>query len=164
MNLSTYLTIKHQLWTGDVLLYSGKGVIPDLIEDISYSVYSHAGLVIGFNDYPGELFTIEALAEGVVMSELNGRLAGDTGQCTVFPLLSTLTVTRAEVGLRALKRLRMRYAFDVLLRLSFEKVPLVENGETVCSELVQECLGIGGDILTPGDLSKLDVFTKPIKL
>jgi hypothetical protein len=163
MNLDRFNQIKSTLKTADCLLWSGADIISDLIEDISRSQYSHAGLVMVFEEYPDLIFTVEAQGSGVLMADLAQRLRTSEGGCTVFPLNADLDPRRREMGERALKMLGTPYDYGALLKLAVEKVKTGER-EVVCSEMVQEVYGIQGDILTPGELPRLGIFGPAIKL
>ena len=118
MDLAVFDKIKSTLRTGDCLLYTGPGLVQSAIEHMTRSPYYHAGLVMSFREYPQPtlLLTIEAEAQGVVMSMQN-----DKGGCTLFPLKSPSWTYRREIGLRALRRLGMAYDFRALFGLLFGK-------------------------------------------
>jgi hypothetical protein len=163
MDLTTFNRIKSTLRAGDCLLYSGKDLLSEAIEKLSHSEYCHAGMVMVFSEYPDIVLTVEAEATGVVMYDLAGKLARETKKCTVFPLKPEYEAKRHEIGLCALKFLGMSYDYTYLFKLAVERVK-INPKNTVCSEMLQRCYGIQGDILTPGDLSKLAIFGPPIKL
>ena len=67
----SYDTYRSMIKNGDVLLYSGTDPVSKLIQSISDSEYSHAGIAVWWND---RLMVLEAQTKGVVASRLSDNL------------------------------------------------------------------------------------------
>ena len=117
MDLAVFDKIKSTLRTGDCLLYTGPGLVQSAIEHMTLSPYYHAGLVMSFREYPTLLLTIEAEAQGVVMSMQNDKRGLHS-----LPPQKPVVDLPPRIGLRALRRLGMAYDFRALFGLLFGKV------------------------------------------
>jgi hypothetical protein len=64
---------KYNVKVGDIVLYSGTGLLPRLIQLFQKNKYNHAGLVV---EAWGKLFILEAAAEGVVLNTIEDSFKG----------------------------------------------------------------------------------------
>ena len=68
-----YDQVRREIKDGDILLYKGKGVlrsgfIPTLVQLVTRSPYSHAGIAVWWND---RLMVIEAIGNGVIVNPVS---------------------------------------------------------------------------------------------
>ena len=70
-DLTLYHSVKAQIQTGDLLMWSSNGIVGKAIRWRTLSEFSHASLAIRLAEYEGaegRRFTTEALADGVVLN------------------------------------------------------------------------------------------------
>ena len=69
---ATYQDLRTEIKTCDILLYQGKNWFSRAIRWVIGSPYSHAGIVVWWND---RLMVIEAVGKGVVVTPLSQNLS-----------------------------------------------------------------------------------------
>lgn len=110
---------------GDVVFQSLSGDLPDLVEGVTDSPWSHCGLVI--RDEAGGLCVLEAIADGVVVTPLEAWIRRGRGGRGLARRLRPRFRTAIPEWIRAAKA-HMSKPYDSRFRLDDEAI--------YCSELV----------------------------
>lgn len=184
-NLSMYERIRPQMKTGDVIAFSGNGLVSEIIKRKTRSEISHVGMVYstrmeGFGD---SVMLIESttltsspdaktgkIFKGVQLQLLSQRLSCYDGSVMWLPLKDKLLPHHED---EMLHWLRTRHAsetsydaFQAILSAIdlFDWFPGVENdacfSELFCSELVSKALQIADiipDWINPSEQTPADV-------
>lgn len=165
-DLTQYNKVRDQMQTGDLLLWRSFSLLGSLIRDFSKAPVNHASLIIRIEPYEGSeqrRFIAEALEHGVVLNLLSKRLGEEEGEAWWYPLNDVWAQRRTQIGERALQFLGTPYNYGALLKLAIENVK-AGTDKMVCSEYCFECLGLEGNIPTPGQLPALGVYKDPVKV
>jgi uncharacterized protein YycO len=118
--LMKYHEVRREIKDGDILLYKGKGLfrsgfIPTLVQWVTRSPYSHAGLAVWWND---RLMVIEAIGNGIIVNPVSLSLERYHATVEWFSYKGEMTdEKRREMILYAQKQLGKSYA--VLLAFWF---------------------------------------------
>lgn len=172
--------------TGDVIAFSGKGRISQIIKWKTKSQYSHVGMVLNTFMEGGigqALMFIEStslkslpdaitneVVKGVQIHFLSKRLESYEGEAWWFPLKSPLNNSKSiemQNWLRTKHSEKIPYdsfqaigagadLFDMILGIENEQ----DFASLFCSELVTKALQVGGvvpDVLNPSELTPQDV-------
>lgn len=135
--LDLYLSKRPLMQTGDLLLWKSDTVLGKAIQWFSKSDVNHAGLVLRLSEYDTErVFTLEALAGGIVLRVLSSRLAAHKGECYWCPLKLEYTIPyRQSLGREALLMVGTKYDYGSLFKQALSRVST--NAEKLfCSEFV----------------------------
>jgi len=165
-DLAAYNMVKEQMQTGDVLLWRSHSLLGVLIRQFSDAPVNHASLIMRFQPYEGSeqrRFIAEALEHGVVLNLLSKRLGEEDGEAWWYPLKGDWAQKRNEIGERALKYMGTPYDYAAILELAVTEVK-AGTEKMVCSEYCFECLGMTGNIPTPGQLPSLGIFKDPVRV
>ena len=179
--LSRYLGVRPRLSTGDIVLFSGRGVISSGIKLASGSMWSHVGIVLRIPEYDfvcvWESTTLSGLFDlcsgsirsGVQLVPFSDRVSSYRGRIAVRHLvidgglgsgsLCSLMELRNELRGCSYERSRLelfRSAFGGIFRSGSEDLSSI-----FCSELVAEayqrlgllCSGIPSNSYIPADFS-----------
>ena len=178
--ITKYSAIRHELRTGDIVLFSGKGPVSDVIKYATLSKWSHVGLILKLPEYNfltvWESTTLSNVADletgvprkGVQLVPLSARVQAYSGDIVVRQLKGGILLD-AKARLMALRRELRGKPYErsklELLKAVYDG-PLGENREDLssifCSELVAEAyqyLGLLPDKppsneYTPADFSE----------
>lgn len=170
--ITPYLELRWQMQTGDALLWKGYGIGSWLIRKLSKGNFSHAGLVIAPDEFESEQnrrWTMEALAQGVVLRLLSRALVEYNGECWWYPLRDIYNTNRDAVGKYAMCQAGIGYDYDSLVKQAIFRVT-PDARKQFCSEhcfLAWKHAGI--PILSrlaprPGDIPFLGIFKKPVRI
>jgi uncharacterized protein YycO len=124
--LLKYHEVRREIKDGDILLYKGKGLfrsgfIPTLVQWVTRSPYSHAGLAVWWND---RLMVIEAIGNGVIVNPVSLSLERYHAKVEWFSWKEEISdEKRREMILYAQKQLGKGYAvflsFWFMIKLLF---------------------------------------------
>lgn len=166
-DLTTYNSVKANMLTGDLLMWSGDRIVSRMIRWRTLSEFSHASLVIRLAEYEGSegrRFVTEAMSDGIVLNVLSARLANYNGRVWWYPLDDDrVNIKRINVGECALSLIGTPYDYQSILRLCLKRVS-TEINKLFCSEYCAVCYGLGGEAPTPADMPKLGIFKSPVRL
>ena len=158
-DLSTYLSIREEMKTGDLLQFRGHSLISRLIEWRT-GKYSHSSLVLRLSEYEGlerRRFTMSAEPGGVMLFPLSRYLEGYDGEVWWFPLKSEWNENRQRIGENAAFFAGVKYDFPSLFKQLLVKVSS-SSRRLFCSELCFICYGFTGKAPNPSDMPKLGIF------
>lgn len=97
--MTNYADLRPHLQTGDIVLFSGKGGISEIIKRLSCSKWSHVGMVVRSDEWDMVL-----LWESVIVSVTPDVETGKTGQgVQLVPLSGTLGSYYGEASVRQIK-------------------------------------------------------------
>ena len=154
-----YSTLRDRLATGDVVLFSGKGRISEIIRWFSGTDYSHVGMVVADSDLDAiflwestTLSNIEdvetgAFTKGVQLVPLSDRLARYEGRVWVRHLAPTLSAAqrqrlwrfRREVAGRPYERRKLELFLSLFKDRGIGACRSQEDLTSLfCSELIAE--------------------------
>lgn len=172
---TSYPEIRDTLQSGDIVLFSGNGIISKMIQRVSGSKWSHVGIVYR----PGhDAFILESTMQygqgGVGLSLLSRRIKGYDGEVAIrqakwtSPESSTRHIGRM---MRAHKGKPYENKLFELAMSAIDNIPgLPENepdySSLFCSELVAMAVGTimpsaiqkSPNEFTPGDFADLDLY------
>jgi hypothetical protein len=147
VNILSYEDIRSQIKNADILLYRGTDTVSRGIRWLSRSQYSHAGLVVWWND---RLMVLEAVGNGVVAMPLSMNLKKHHGGIDYFRAKENIPEeVRLKMVIFAQEQLGKQYAFSqmavfgfkLLLRMSMspkEKRANGASGQYFCSQYVSD--------------------------
>jgi len=144
----------------DILLIIKKGLIGELIGEVTESIYTHAALVLDNN----HIIDI-AFFTPVEVRHINYRL----GEFDAFRLIYPLEdVQKREITEFYQKAINARYDFGEFLGTTFTKLSLLDNPiKFICSSLVFDAFKSAGitlvkkdGVVTPADLSLSPLLKK----
>lgn len=147
----------------DILLFKGTNIIAKLIEGITDSIYSHAGL------YLGNFHLAEAMPKGIQIDHLADLPSGYDIYRYRFELtLEQKNKLNEFVYLKISMPYNYEELFSALLEEEFGIEFPIEHGKLICSQFVYLAyLYIGIDLLpghegvvTPADLSTSELLIK----
>jgi hypothetical protein len=93
-----YADIREDLNTGDIVLFSGKGLISNVIKRFTGSPWSHVGMVICSPEW-----NMKLLWESTTLSKLKDITSGEARQgVQLVPLSERIKTYEGEVGIRKL--------------------------------------------------------------
>ena len=153
MDTTGYDTLRDKIKTGDLLAFSGFGLLSWLIQWRTKSRYSHVAMAVRLTEGADRLFILHAIwGLGVVLIPASRYLSSYRGRAWWVPLKASVVATHP--GLRegllreALLELGKPYDWRGVIRFV---IPWVKqsNGAYFCSELASDLRrrhGIGGDI------------------
>ncbi|MDX2168267.1 MAG: YiiX/YebB-like N1pC/P60 family cysteine hydrolase [Deltaproteobacteria bacterium] len=148
----SYTAVRHELVSGDILCFRGRGLVSGAIRWLTRSPYSHVGLVYVFKQ---RVFCLEATGIGVhliLMSELVKRYHGGIDYYALRDVPPESRDAAIDFGFGQLGKL-----YDHAGILRFFWFLLVgarrrsrERSFWYCSEIVAECYRAAGVTLVPG--------------
>lgn len=158
--------VRDEIKNGDVLLYSGKKPIALLIRLITWSRYSHAGIVVRWND---RLMAMESIWPMVILNPLSfslERYKGGVDWCSCIDeipddrRLEMIRFAQKELGLRYSLLKLFAFLFMIFFKRKTTEEDRLKRYETqlTCSEYVARTYNsIGLDLMK----HKADRFTTP---
>ncbi len=187
--MSKYKEYRPQMKTGDVIAFSGKGRLSNLIKRKTDSPYSHVALVVA-TDLKGfgnsvlitESTTLTTLPDaktgevikGVQMQWLSQRLDAYDGQAWWGQVTTPLNWDRKEDMTRWIRRKHTeRTPYDAIQAIGagvdwFDWIPFMENepdfSSLFCSEYVMRAWQIAGLVdgtVNPSEMTPADVMALP---
>jgi len=94
-----YSAIRNELKTGDIVLFSGKGAFSDIIKLVSFSKWSHVGMILNFSEY--DFITIW---ESTTLSNIKDLTSGKSRKgVQLVPLSSRVQKYGGDMSVRQLK-------------------------------------------------------------
>ena len=136
-NLDTYFSHRPLMRTGDLLLWKSNSLLGRAIHLFSHSDVNHAGLVLRLSEYDTErVFTLEALAGGIVLRVLSNRLMAHNGSCYWLSLQPDYSFALwKELGREALLMVGTKYDYGSLFKQAVCRVS-TKAEKLFCSEFV----------------------------
>lgn len=151
--LDLYYETRDALETGDGLTWASPTIFGRLIRKFTGHKVNHFGLVIRFRQYDEDrIFTLEALAPGIVLRALSERLRHHKGTCYWHPLKPEFSDKRSGVGCSALSYVGVGYDKVSLFKQAFMRVS-TDARMLFCSEFGQICWE-DNDVIQHGHLAK----------
>lgn len=187
-----YQEIRKYMKTGDLLAFSGKGAVSDLIKWKTNSEISHVGIVFSTNfsdsrDNNNSVLMIEStsllsgkdalnneLIKGVQMHFLSNRIQTYNGDIHWYPLKNELAQSKKAAMIQWLKKKHTQKTpydkiqaigagIDSLDFLGFSNEP--DFNSLFCSELVAKAYQVGGIIcqnINPSEQTPKDIISYDI--
>jgi uncharacterized protein YycO len=137
-NMVRYYTYRDKMQTGDLIQWSGCGIISGLIKLISWSKFNHSSIVIRPSElgvFKDRRFILEALESGIVVRLLSERIRTYGGHAWWYPLKDDFMDIREDLGKWALDKEGTPYDFGSLFKNIFGHVS-ADAREFFCSEFV----------------------------
>jgi len=163
-----YLQYRNAMQDGDVLMFKGQSWLSKVIKWRTHSDYSHAGIVVWWND---RLMVLEAIGQGVLARPISYNLNHYTGDIEYFrPKQEIAAETRTKMAQFAQAQLGKKYAsrrlFGFFLKLVFNRPLQSEDSTTAacryfCSEYVADIYAKNGLDL---DIQRSSGYTSPDRL
>lgn len=154
----------------DILLFKGKSIYSRLMELITHSEYSHAGIVIWWNE---RLMCMDVAPKGVIVQPLSRKLHDYKGEVDWYASKNEITEEdRLKMVIFAQKELGKDYDLWRVIWIGIKlflgiKVPVKDDPKSpaklYCAEYVAEIyhsIGLDLDVhvddrnTTPGDIAK----------
>jgi len=173
----SYDAIRPQIKNAEVLLYRGTDIVSRGIRLLTGSQYSHAGLVVWWNE---RLMVLEAVGNGVVAMPLSENLKHHHGAIDYYRCTETIDdARRLNMVIFAQEQLGKKYAFFQMAIFGFKllfRMPMSSNeqrangayGQFFCSEYVSAtyltqgidlAASLSAQYTSPDALSKSDKLT-----
>lgn len=178
-DLTTYNSIKLEMFTGDGLGFQNVGIIPSLIRWKTKGdgpiPLSHWGGIIRFPEYEGKetrRYTVEAESNGFYPRILSNYIKDYKGHIFWYPLKPEWEPYRNQIGADILSMIGIGYDFLGAVKCGLIKTS-ADMRHLFCSEAWQVglqntapklCNDVGGVSLTPAGMWKLGCFEEPIKI
>lgn len=163
-----YQQHRHDMQDGDVLIFKGQSWLSKIIKWRTRSDYSHAGVVVWWND---RLMVLEAIGQGVLARPISYNLDHYRGDIEYFrPSQEIATETRTRMAQFAQAQLGKKYASRRLLSFFFKLLlnrPLLSQDKAAapcryfCSEYVADIYAKNGLDL---DIERSSGYTSPDRL
>ncbi len=187
-NLDTYNSIRESIGFCDVLLFSGKNGVSDIIKDITLSEYSHCAVAIWMDPIVGgdsRLFCVESttlntipdafdgtLRVGVQLVALGQRLEGYDGKCWLLRQKAPLTNDEKMKCLVWMLQQEVNHVPYDLWGAAKASLGLPDNADLdklFCSELVTKVLQLANRVpetinpsaMLPKDVAKFEALCCP---
>jgi len=170
-DLTFYYKQRPNIVSGDAILWSGRGVVSELIRFFSNGKFSHVSLVLRLhvNDEKvrHRVFLLEAMEGGIDLNTLSGRLRHYGGEAWHFPLKCTAD-QRRKIASWALLNCDKKYDYGSLFKNILGRVS-IDAKRFFCSEYYIAACVYAGILNTttafrPADFPKLPIFGKPVRL
>jgi len=145
---ATYQNLRSEIKTCDILLYQGKNWFSRAIRFMIKSPYSHAGIVVWWND---RLMVIEAVGKGVVVTPLSQNLSHYKGPVHLY--VTNQEVDRKKMEVFAQEELGKEYSiwklivfgWKILFKKDIDKRDeLKRENKLYCSYFVSQVYNAGG--------------------
>jgi hypothetical protein len=159
-DLTLYHQFRDQMQTGDILGWSGEGIISNIIKWKTDGNISHSSMIIRLKEYEGDdmrIFQTEALANGVYPDILSRRLQDYEGHVYWYQLKDEWNDKRIEIGRRLTDMWGTGYDYLSLFKQLIGKAN-TNARKLFCSETCWIALGMGGKVPNPVELSKMDLY------
>ena len=159
----TYSTYRTKIKTCDVLLYQGKNWFSRAIRWVIKSPYSHAGLVVWWND---RLIVLEAVSKGVIATPLSQNLSHYKGEVHLYSVLAKeidrdkmLKFAQEELGKEYATWKMVLFGIKILLSKDLDKRDELRQAHKLyCSQYVARVYNSEGCDLKK---NKADRFMSP---
>lgn len=151
-SLDSYLAVRDQMKTGDLLQWKSDSLIGSLIRWRTGAEVNHSGLVLRLQEYEGlerRRWTSEAVGHGVYPVLLSRKLESFKGSGWWHPLKDDSL--RTEIGRRMVGMFGVGYDFHAIFRQIFGRVSM-DLRRLFCSEYCYYCVGGWGTAPNPGNL------------
>lgn len=162
---ASYTSIRHNIRTCDVLLYQGKNWFSRAIRWVIKSPYSHAGIVVWWND---RLMVIEAVAKGVIVTPLSQNLNHYKGPVHLYTAKKSeapiyrdkmMHFAQAELGKEYAVWKLILFGLKIIFSRNLDKKDeLRRSNKLYCSHFVSQVYNAGGCDLKK---NKADRFMSP---
>ena len=173
VNNLRYDDVRSSIRDGDVLMYRGRSLPSRLIQWVTHSRYSHAGLAAWWN---GRLMVLEAVGRGVVVTPLSANVRRYHGDVEWFTCVEEIPeadrLRMIEFAQQELGKEYTRWkAIRLGLRILFQKDRKQRDGlrrsrQLFCSHYVAEVYTAVGKDLKKGIsdrfMSPADVASSPL--
>jgi len=173
--IELYYTHRPKMRTGDLLLWKSDTLLGKLIRLFTDS--NHASLILRFRkQFEGvrkRRFLLEALEHGITLALISDRLKNFKGEAYWYPVKDAYNPLRDGVASWALNEVGTPYDFRSLFRNALGRVSTDANN-LFCSEYfflawqsqIPDLLSPWGEgkAPRPGDLPKLGLFRKPVRV
>jgi len=177
VNIISYDDIRSDIKNAEVLLYRGTDIVSRGIKLLTGSKYSHAGLVVWWNE---RLMVLEAVGNGVVAMPLSENLKHHHGAVDYYRCTETIDDSRRlDMVIFSQEQLGKKYAFfqmaifgfKLLFRMKMSSRERRANGaygQFFCSEYVSAtyltqridlAASLSPQYTSPDALSKSDKLT-----
>lgn len=165
-----YQQYRNQMKDGDILLFKGKGWLSSIIKWKTNSSYSHAGIVLWWND---RLMVLEAVGRGVIATPISYNLTKYEGGIDYFrPSFDIEPDTRTAMAQFSQAQLGKEYDTGQLLKFGLKLMlgsklsssdRAQKAGQYFCSQYVADiyarhgldlALGLSDDYTSPDRLAE----------
>lgn len=160
-DLSRYNQVRNEMKTGDLLQFSGSGIVSGIIK-LRTGKFSHSSLVLIIDEYDRRM-TMTAENRGVYPVPLSDYLAGYKGRAWWYPLTDDWDPRRYDIGGRALDMSGTAYDWGSLIRQALVKVSAGAS-RLFCSELCFLAYGYTGKAPNPSEMPGLGIFKDPVRI
>jgi len=160
--LDLYHEYRDQMKTGDLLQFSGRGLISKIIQWKTGGKWSHSSIIIRFEEYD-RLMTFTAEPNGFMPILLSRYLREYDGECWWFPLKDELDAGRLEVGKKALDMSGKPYDYTSLFKQLIGDVS-TNMSSLFCSEACYLAYGYCGVAPNPNNILNMSLFKEGSKL
>ena len=164
-----YSIVKPEIYTGDVILWKGTGIVSQTIRLFSGG-YSHASLVLRLDEFEGlkdRRFVLEAVHSGVGLNLLSNAMH-DHGEAYLYQMKDEYTDKRNAIACWALGRVGTPYDFGGVFRNLFGYIS-ADVKRLFCSEFVYLAYKEAGILNEqtaprPGDITRWGCFKNPVRI
>jgi len=163
-----YDRYRSQFKDGDILLYKGRNLFSKIIQWKTQSAYSHAGVVVWWNQ---RLMVLEAVSTGVIARPISYNLEHYSGDIDYYrPRFEITAAARLDMAQYAQEQLGKSYAWRRIISFFFKLLldqPLTRKDSTeptgsyFCSEYVAD---IYAKFSCDLDIVRSNRFTSPDRL
>jgi hypothetical protein len=174
--ISRYEEVRPQIQNGDVIMYTGKKILPRLIGWLTRSPYSHAGIAVWWNE---RLMIMEAVMRGVRVASLSRNIYQHKGNVEWFSCkkeiaeedrLRMVIFAQEELGKSYARWKAVLFGLKVLFKRDLSKKDeLRMENKLFCSQYVAQTYNsIGLDLkknredrfMSPGDIASSPLMEK----
>jgi hypothetical protein len=171
-----YNEARLQIRNGDVIMYTGKKILPRLISWLTRSPYSHAGIAVWWNE---RLMVMEAVMRGVTIAPLSRNICQHHGNVEWFTCkkeiseeerLKMVIFAQEELGKNYARWKAVLFGLKILLNTNLSrKDQLRMENKLFCSQYVAQIYNsIGLDLkknredrfMSPGDIARSPLMEK----
>lgn len=172
MDITSYNSLRAHMQTGDLLAFSGRGLISRLIQWRTKSVYSHVGMLLRLAEVPDRLFLLHATAKyGVGIVPASRYLSSYRGEAWWVQMRHDQAVAKTPTYQQQLVDwllMQTGRSYDARGVLQFVLPGLIKQrkADYFCSELVASALRQVGlltetTFLAPDQLVRHALFQPP---
>ena len=168
-----YDDVRPEIMDGDVLLYRGRTLASRIIQWVTGSPYSHAGLAAWWND---RLMVMEAVGKGVVVTTLSANVLSYHGDVEWFTCVEEISQTdrhrmiefaQLELGKEYARWKAVAFGLRILFQKNrIQRDRLRREQSLFCSHYVAEVYNAVGRDLKKGVsdrfMSPADVASSPL--
>ena len=135
--LVEYSCVRDSLHTGDVVTFDSDELLGIAIRHFA-GAGTHTAMVARFQDVPGRIFLLQALAPGIVPVLMSHQISGYDGRVYVSraPSNAVQQLNMLEIGMNMVGN-QVRYDYWALLMNALHRVPMKLDHHSYCTEFVQ---------------------------